>query len=472
MAAASSLLLLLLLLVAPPFSLAAFRPSPRTNKYVAQAVRSIIKNTAKDYLKDKVNDGVQDVAGGSNNVDGRELGSSAAASYGALTFELSVGNPPQSLSVVMDITSEIVWAQCDDPCLGCVRQTPPGTPTFLSDNSASFAKILCNDPSCQSVIPDDCSAIGDLCGYTEEFFRSGKTSGYLANEKFSFGTTVFPDMLFGCGNEIILPELGGASGFAGFSRGPLSLVSQLQISEFSYLIALPDDSGNSKSSLSWSWDDDALTPKGSGSTPLLVPTAKQNPYWYYVRLTGLEVDGQPLTDIPAGTFDVGPDGSGGVFLSTTLPVTYLEEAGYNVLRSELISRIKAQGVDPTNAADDIYHLCYSTLEFVDAKVPTLALVFDGSDAVMELSVENYFFRLADGQTCLTILPSNGGSVLGSLLQVDTTMTYHINADGTGMLTFETAAAATAAGASPTAKAHRPLVVVIISSLLAAWGLSL
>lgn len=438
------------------------------DKYFAQAVRSIIKKTAKDYLKDKVKEGVQDVAGGSNNVDGRQLGSSAAASYGALTFELFVGNPPQSLSVVMDITSELIWAQCDDPCSGCVRQTPPGTPTFLSDSSDSFTKILCDDQSCQSFIPDDCSASGDLCRYTEDFFQSGKTSGYLANEKFSFGTTVFPDMLFGCGGEIILPELGGASGFAGFSRGPLSLASQLQISQFSYLIALPDDSGNSESSLSWSWDD-APPVKGSSSTPLLVPTAKQNPYWYYVKLTGVEVDGQLLNAIPAGTFDVGADGSGGVFLSTTLPVTYLEEAGYSVLRSELISRIKAQGVDPANAADDLYHLCYRTEEFVNAKVPTLALVFDGSDAVMELSVENYFFRLADGQTCLTILPSNGGSVLGSLLQVDTTMTYHIHADGTGMLTFETAAAATAAGASPTAKAHRPLAI-IMATLLAAWGL--
>lgn len=59
-----------------------------------------------------------------------------------------------------------------------------------------------------------------------------------------------------------------------------------------------------------------------------------------------------------GTFDAGADGSGGVFLSTTLPVTYLEQAAYNVLRRELVSGIKAQRVAPAFAADDLTHLCF------------------------------------------------------------------------------------------------------------------
>jgi hypothetical protein len=222
MAAASSLLLILLLVV-PPLSSAGVRPPPSFGKYAAKTVRSIIKKTAKDYLKDKVKEGVQDFPGGSNNGDdGHQLGNSAAASYGAFTFDLSVGSgtSPQSLSVVMDITSELIWAQCNDPCTSCVRQTSPDTPTFRSDLSDSFVPIHCNDQTCQSFIsPDDCSSADDLCGYTENFYQSGNTSGYLATEKFSFGTTLFPTMVFGCSGEILLPDLAGASGFAGFSRG-------------------------------------------------------------------------------------------------------------------------------------------------------------------------------------------------------------------------------------------------------------
>jgi hypothetical protein len=42
-------------------------------------------------------------------------------------------------------------------------------------------------------------------------------------------------------------------------------------------------------------------------------------------------------------------------------------------------------------------------------------VFDGADAVMEFKVENYFLAIPGKHTCLTILPSRFGSVLGSLL---------------------------------------------------------
>jgi hypothetical protein len=159
---------------------------------------------------------------------------------------------------------------------------------------------------------------------------------------------------------------------------------------------------------------------------------------YYVNLTGLQVDGQLLTAIPPGTFDVRPSGSGGVFLSSTLPVTYLEEAAYNVLRQELERRIESQGVAPVRADDDVNNLCFLSTDFSRAKFPRLALLFDGADASMELTVENYFFPAAGGQlTCLTILSSIGGSILGSLLQAGRTMTYDIHG---GQLTFDTAAA--------------------------------
>ncbi|CAM0878686.1 unnamed protein product [Alopecurus aequalis] len=472
MAAVSSLLLLILLLVAPPFSLARGRSSSSSGRYGAKSVRSTVRKTAKDYLRDNGKDDVRDFAGD----DGHQLGISAAASYSALTFDLSVGSGTttygyaQSVSVVMDITSELVWAQCDDPCTSC---KPWARPSFRSSISDSFVPILCGAQSCQRFFPGDCTSGGDLCGYIETFYPSGNTSGYIAHETFNFETTAIPGMVFGCANKVLLPDLAGASGFAGFSRSPLSLVSQLQMSQFSYLIAIPDYYGNSESFLRWTWDegDGPLTApdKGSPSTPLLVPTSKQNPYWYYVKLTGIEVDGQLLTAIPTGTFDVKADGSGGVSLSTTLPVTYLEEAAHKVLREKLLTMISAQGVALTQAASDLKYLCFVTEDFERATVPKLALVFDGSNAVMELSVENYFFKYDDGQTCLTIVPSTGRSVLGSLLQVDTTMTYDLYAHGGGLLTFETAAAArSSAGAHVKPQAQVPLVI-IITTLLAAWG---
>lgn len=205
-------------------------------------------------------------------------------------------------------------------------------------------------------------------------------------------------MVFGCSGNIMLTDLAGTSGFVGFSRGPLSLVSQLNISRFSYFIAPPDNPVGSF--VSWSWEDAATAPdEGSArchSTPLLVATANQYPYLYYVELTGVLVDGQ-LLNIPAGTFDVQADGSGGVYLSTTLPVTYLNQAAYNVIRQTLMSMMQSQGVIPINAAGDPNHLCFLTQYIANAKVPKLGLVFAGADAAMELKAVNYFFAYG-GQT--------------------------------------------------------------------------
>ncbi|KAI4974305.1 hypothetical protein ZWY2020_047585 [Hordeum vulgare] len=365
--------------------------------------------------------------------------------------------PPQ-------VGSELVWAQCG----------------VLNKAADTFLQIGCDDQQCKDVFPgtncaatdnpvdDHCAAsLGrSCCGYEETFYGGGGTKGNLASETFSFDGTPVPALVFGCSDsDTVLNDLDSrASGFPGFSMAPLSLVSQLQISSFSYFIALPDDPNKDKSFVSWGVETPNNNKGGhTHSTPLLVPTANQNAHWYYVKLTGVQVDGQLLSDIPAGTFDVKTDG-GGVFLSTTLPVTYLEKDAYHVLRRELVSKMQSKGVSPTNPADED-HLCFDTQAFADKEVPKLALVFDG--AVMELKVQNYFFTLDSGVTCLTILPSTGGSVLGSMLQTGRTMTYDLQLQdgaGGGMLTFDTFE--TAAAAPAPAKVH----IMIMATLLLCWVL--
>uniref|UniRef100_A0A453SZL2 Peptidase A1 domain-containing protein n=4 Tax=Triticinae TaxID=1648030 RepID=A0A453SZL2_AEGTS len=384
-----------------------------------------------------------------------------AQTFSAFTFDLSVGL--QTLSVIMDISSELVWVQCGPG----LRRKPtflPGLrpsfapiapcPSSVRNNSDSFGQIHYADRTCH---PGEtgCAA---RCRYVEHIYGAGNTSGYLATETFGLGNRVFTGVVFGCSGNVTLRDgLAGVSGFVGFSRGPLSLVSQRQISRFSYFFVLPDDPDNGKAFVSLSWADGADHADVKGShTPLLAARPNQNPYLYYVNLIGLQVDGQLLTDIPAGTFDVRANGSGGVFLSTTLPFTYLEEAAYKVLRRELMSRIRSQGLAPVNATVG-HSLCFLTQHFSKLKVPKLALVFDGAHATMELKAQNYFLPVPDGQTtCLSILPStSGGSVLGSLLQTGRTMTYDIHGAGGGRLTF--------AGAPAPAK-------VSLATLLLVWVL--
>ncbi|XP_044956162.1 aspartic proteinase nepenthesin-1-like [Hordeum vulgare subsp. vulgare] len=467
--AAPLLFLLLLLPLAPsPVSPAAVAPAPKPGKFVTKELRTTTNKSVKDYMSQRAGRPGQ-------RKDGEQQTGSEAGDLSIFIFDLSVGTSPQTLPVIMDISTDLVWANCKS-CPSCPTLSPPSMPAFHPGDSKSFAEVGCATQTCQRMSERDCTG-NDVCKYTTHYM-----SGFLATDTFSFGNitgpghTDVPGVVFGCSGNVTLPDLDGVSGFAGFSRGPLSLVSQLNISSFTYFLAPPDDAG-AKSFVSWSWggaaddNDDAAvvqttTTGGSSSTPLVASKKTENPYWYYVNLTGVQVDGKLLTSIPAGTFDF--PSSNGVFLSTMLPVTYLVEAAYSVLRQELVSRIQSEGAAPVNASDD-EDLCFLTDDLASAKVPTLALVFDGADAAMELKVENYFLDLGDGFTCFTILPSPQGlqsSVLGSMLQAGRKMTYEIHGDGGGALTFETLEKA--AGAPAPAKV--PLMIVATTLLL--WALLL
>ncbi|GJN05147.1 hypothetical protein PR202_ga22755 [Eleusine coracana subsp. coracana] len=148
---------------------------------------------------------------------------------------------------------------------------------------------------------------------------------------------------------------------------------------------------------------------------------------YYVGLTGIQVDGKDLP-IPNGTFDLDPtDGSGGVILSITVPLTFLHQRAYKLLKEELKSKI---GLTPVNGSALGLDLCYTSRSLTMANIPAMALVFDGgnnNNAVMELQTRNYFFMDSDtGLECLTILPSSSkASLLGSLIQTGTHMIYDV-----------------------------------------------
>ena len=90
-----------------------------------------------------------------------------------------------------------------------------------------------------------------------------------------------------------------------------------------------------------------------------------------------------------------------------------------------MSRIRLPTVNGSALGLDV---CYASQSLATAKIPGMALVFDG-DAVMELEVGNYFYMDASsGLECLTILPSSDGhvSLLGSLIQAGTHLIYDIH----------------------------------------------
>ncbi|KAF7052937.1 hypothetical protein CFC21_060956 [Triticum aestivum] len=424
----ASVLILQLLLAPAPVSSSPAVLVPLLRTAVIRA-SPLLRNLVKAFLKEQAKQGVMELMWkAAGHLKNQLLGGVRADAAGLVVFDISIGtSPAQVISGVMDITSQLVWAQCA-PCDAC------RAPAFRPADSASFSKIPCGSPTCPGVLGNATACVGDGdCAYNATYYGAGNqsnayTHGSFATETFTFGATSVPGIVFGCVASSTVELSGGASALFGFGRGNISLVSQLGLSRFSYTLA-SDDADGSESVIRLG---DAAVPQtqGSRSTPLL--RSVMQPDLYYVGLSSIQVDGHDLDGIPAGTFDLQADGSGGVFLSSTWPATYLEETAYGALRRALVSSIESQGVTPVDA-EDLHQLCYRRWSFSDVTVPALTLVFDGVNATMEVKPENYFFK--DGlKVCLTVLPSKGGSVLGSLLQTGTNMIFDIAG---GLLTFET-----------------------------------
>nr|CDM82852.1 unnamed protein product [Triticum aestivum] len=400
-------LLLLLLLPAPALSVA--------GAVVGVIVRSpMMKRIASIIVKEVASAGASALTKALRSSNkGGQLGSDAADDAGIILYHVTVGQ--QTFSGVC----------------------PPAPAQVLS-------AVPCLSDTCSSVLRkttnDDCIDTTSSCLYAYGSPDDGSYStGYLGYEQFTFGagtgtSPVSGSVVFGCSTQNTARD-----GAIGFSKGPLSILSQLHITRFSYFLT-PDDSKSSSSTSAVLLGDQAVPQtKHSRSTPLL----KSNMYQdlYYVKLTGIKVDGESLKGIPDRAFDFAADGkSGGVALSTTIALTWLQSDAYYAVKQALMSKIDSPAVKSNNELD----LCYDTNSVAKLKFPKITLVFDGVDSPgMDLTTVHYFYKDTNtGFQCLTMLPMPKdyplGSILGSMLQAGTNMIYDI---GGRQLTFEKAVAA-------------------------------
>ncbi|KAM0928432.1 hypothetical protein ACQ4PT_002478 [Festuca glaucescens] len=191
-----------------------------------------------------------------------------------------------TFSSIVDISDAFVWVQC------------PAPPAL------AFSSIPCASQTCLSMLnitAADCdSVVSGACEYVTVYSWEGEginTTGYIADQTFTV-----------------------------VGAGAYSFVSQLNISKFSYFLSPGDaDSSEPDSQQSVVLLGEAAVPqtRRSHSTPLLRSAAY--PDYYYVKLTGIQVDGEDLGGIPKGAFDLAAGGtSGGLVMSTLIPITYLQ----------------------------------------------------------------------------------------------------------------------------------------------------
>ncbi|PHT99495.1 hypothetical protein BC332_29283 [Capsicum chinense] len=326
------------------------------------------------------------------------------AGNGEFLMQISIGSPSESYNAIMDTGSDLVWTQCK-PCKECFDQS---TPIFDPSKSSTFEKISCSNKLCEALPMSSC---GDSnCEYTYTYGDYSSSEGFLASETFTFGEVSIPHVAFGCGNDNEGSGFSQGAGLVGLGRGPLSLVSQLHMSRFSYcLTSINEDADSTSSTLlmgSIAHDDynNIIT------TPLVKnPT---QPSFYYLSLQGISV-GDTQLPINKSTFSLNKDGTGGMIIDSGTTITYLEESAFSLLKKVFSSKVNLPVDDSSSTGLDLCFKLPSNTNHIE--IPKLIFHFEGAD--MDLPADNYMIADSSmGIACLAMGSSRGMSIFGNVQQ--------------------------------------------------------
>ncbi|KAH9317935.1 hypothetical protein KI387_019704 [Taxus chinensis] len=336
-------------------------------------------------------------------------------------MKVAVGTPPVNFEASVDTGSDLIRTQCK-PYEDCFNQP---TPMFDPSKSSTY-----------STIPCQCDALGDTqtgcnpsCSFLYQYGDGSFTSGVLSSETLSIGSgSKVAGIIFGCGHDNEGQGFSQGGGLVGLGRGALSLISQLGSkvdNKFSYCLLSITDSSSQTSPLFFR--QGASLSGGAKSIPLIKSSVI--PTFWYIPITGITLDGKPV-DIPAGTFDLQSDGSGGMIIDSRTTVTILDEAAYSPLKDAIQSAIDLTPADGSSVGLD---LCYQTSGKVS--LPSLTFNFKGG-VDYELPADNFFIQVSSDLLCLAMLGEPSGnipSIFGNIQQQNFHILYN---DAQNTLSFK------------------------------------
>ncbi|KOM38037.1 hypothetical protein LR48_Vigan03g141900 [Vigna angularis] len=317
----------------------------------------------------------------------------------SLTISITVGTPPQNVSMVIDTGSELSWLHCNNH-----TNTNPlmPDPFFNPNASSTYSPIPCSSSTCtirtrDFPIPASCDS-NNLCHATLSYADASSSEGNLASDTLRFGSSVNRGVIFGCMNSSYTTNSesdSNTTGLMGMNLGSLSLVSQLKTPKFSYCISGSDFSGIlllGESNLSWG---------GSLNYTSLVQISTPLPYFdrsaYTVRFKGIKVSDK-LLNISDNLFVPDHTGAGQTMFDLGTQFTFLLGPVYNALRDEFLNQTNGtlRVLDDPNFAFQIaMDLCYrvpmNRSELPE--LPSVSLVFEGAE--MRVSGDQLLYRVPD-----------------------------------------------------------------------------
>ncbi|GLT75782.1 hypothetical protein SLA2020_474800 [Shorea laevis] len=169
--------------------------------------------------------------------------SGAPSGSGQYFVSLRLGTPPQTLLLVADTGSDLVWVKCSACNTDCSSATHVPGSAFFARHSSTFSPHHCFDSPCQ-LVPhpprsrcNHTSRLHTPCRYQYSYADGSFTSGFFSKETTTLNTSAgreasLKSLAFGCGFRVSGPSVSGASfngahGVMGLGRGPISFSSQL-----------------------------------------------------------------------------------------------------------------------------------------------------------------------------------------------------------------------------------------------------
>ncbi|KDP20100.1 hypothetical protein JCGZ_05869 [Jatropha curcas] len=330
---------------------------------------------------------------------------------------VGVGNPEKSFYMVLDTGSDITWLQCE-PCSDCYQQADP---IFTPSASSSYRPLSCASQQCNSLQMSSCRS--GQCLYQVNYGDGSFTFGDFVTETVSFGSSgVVNNIALGCGhdNEGLFV---GSAGLLGLGGGPLSLVSQLKASSFSYCLVNRDSSGSSTLDFN----------SGSVGDSVIAPLMKSRKIdtFYYVGLTGISIGGHMLS-IPESIFQLDESGNGGVIVDCGTAITRLQSQAYSSLRDAFVSM--TQHLKSTSGVA-LFDTCYDLSGQNSVKVPTVSFHFSQGQS-WNLPAMNYLIPVdSDGTYCFAFAPTTSSlSIIGNVQQQGTRVSFDLANNRVGFST--------------------------------------
>ncbi|GAB4835381.1 hypothetical protein Ancab_000291 [Ancistrocladus abbreviatus] len=339
---------------------------------------------------------------------------------GEFLMDITFGTPPMTYQEVMDTGSDLIWTQCQ-PCQKCYNQP---FQIFDPDSSSTFSVVSCSSQYCQDLPSSTCDYNSNGCDYQYGYgdsssIHSSSIQGYLGSDTITLDSASFPNIVFGCSNNNHGTfEQTGAAGIVGTGNSPLSLPTQLQVSEFTYCLTSVDSSATSTYYLGPAAD----APSGTKMTTPLALSSQE--VYYFINCVGMSVGGQEVGS--ADDFAPNGDGNGGMIIDSGTTFTNIPS---NVMQN--LQNVIPQ-ITGLSMADSDYGLplCLQLNDYdygsnSNTNLPDMVIHLQGMD--LNLSGENVWTYPTQGIACLAMTALSGLplSILGNVQQQNYWIRYDL-----------------------------------------------